>query len=89
MKTRTKGGKFIQPSEAILHTLGTDGRITGSVAGGFTHTWWYSNGRHNLYRDLDLPEDVAKQFIAEENTKTFGLGRPIAAAKGHSKQQAI
>lgn len=40
--------------EAIVTSIGIDGRLHGHVPGHFTSTWWYPDGRHNLFRNFDL-----------------------------------
>ena len=40
--------------EAIVTSIGIDGRLHGHVPGHFTSTWWHPNGRHNLFRNFDL-----------------------------------
>ena len=46
---------------AVLTAWGTDNRLRGRVPGHMTSCWWHSDGRHALYRDLDLrPQDVQR-----------------------------
>ncbi|MGH7087045.1 MAG: hypothetical protein ACREFN_18905, partial [Acetobacteraceae bacterium] len=40
--------------EAIVTSIGTDGRLYGYVPRHFTATWWHPDGRHNLFRNFDL-----------------------------------
>jgi hypothetical protein len=68
VKVQTAGGKMCGPSLAHLSTVGTDGRIYGSVANGFTHTWWHLDGRHNTFPDLNLPRETAAEFVRVNST---------------------
>jgi hypothetical protein len=63
----TVGGKISGPSHVVLHTIGTDGRIRGSVPGLLSSTSWKENGQHNTFVDLDLfRSDVAAFCLAVE-----------------------
>jgi len=48
--------------DAIVTSVGADGRLHGHVPGHFTATWWHADGRHNLYRNFDLRADPLAGF---------------------------
>lgn len=41
----------------VVETQGPDGKWYGSIPGFMTSTWWYPDGRHNLYRNHDLVKE--------------------------------
>ncbi|MGH7086769.1 MAG: hypothetical protein ACREFN_17460 [Acetobacteraceae bacterium] len=49
--------------EAIVTSIGIDGRLHGDVPRHFTATWWHPNGRHNLCRHFDLVRSKSDIFL--------------------------
>jgi len=46
--------KTVDGHTAVISSIGTDGRIYGSIPGQLTSTWWHADGRHNLYPNFNL-----------------------------------
>jgi len=59
--------RTVEGHEAVVTSIGTDGRLHGYAPGQFTATWWHPDGRHNLARNFDLQVDHSLDATATQD----------------------
>lgn len=59
----TEGSAYCRSEIAELWSIDPDGRIHGACDF-MASTWWYPDGRHNTFRDLNLSRETVEAFKA-------------------------
>jgi len=76
--------RTVEGHEAVVTSVGTDGRLHGHVPGQFTATWWHPDGRHNLARNFDLAVDRSMEQMAAQDP----AARPGSQARTEQSEES-
>ena len=71
-----RGYRTVEGHDAVVTSIGTDGRLHGHVPGHFAATSWHRDGRHDRARNFDL--DINRS-LDQTATQDAAAGRHAEA----------